>query len=593
MMKTGIFYLRTIWETDRKSIFMCIGFNLIKQLLNVFYGVYFLRLILVHIETDQDMGGVLWVLFMMLAINVIFHFGSQYYKTVYLPAFETKLQQRIYEQIADRASGIPYEQYNRPEFLDLYKRLLDNTAPNMIKILNSAGTMFGLLEAFVLILIYIVRIDWTAVILAIIPLFYSYGVGEKAAEYRLELDRELAGPARKKEYAKRVFYLPQYAKELKTTSVSGVVMQIFNAGADETIRLYKKLGKKIGVLNFVELIIGDVLVIMFPVAYVAVRILTGHMLLIGDFIGVAQSITTFGWDIKWFFDEIISIKSASLYIGEFREYSQNDQAFEKGNAGLEKRKDFTLSCRDVSYSYQGKSGEKCALHHINITINSGEIIAVVGENGAGKTTFTNILSNLLSCTNGQVLLNGADIETYAPEALQSFFGVVHQDYHLFPMSVRENICVNGSLSDDVIFKALKSMGLDQKIQDLDMQITREFSDDGLVLSGGEGQRLALARVVANQYPFVILDEPTSALDPLTERDINRSVIEAMADKDRTLLFISHKLSTTRLVDRILVFQDGTIIEEGNHKQLMEKKGHYYEMYTTQQSMYGWENSRAL
>ncbi len=246
---------------------------------------------------------------------------------------------------------------------------------------------------------------------------------------------------------------------------------------------------------------------------------------------------------------------------------------------------------NAAYSYQGAAEGKYALHDVNVTIHSGETIAVVGENGAGKTTFTNILSNLISCTSGKVMLNGIDIREYDSDDLQNFFGVVHQDFHLFPMSVRENISVKDSLSNNVIFQALKSMGLEQRIQDPDRQVTKEFSDDGLVLSGGESQRLALARVVANQYHFVILDEPTSALDPLTEREINQYVMKAMAGPNRTLLFIYHKLSTTRLVDRILVFKDGTIIEEGNHRQLMEKKGHYYEMYTTQQSMYEQDKAR--
>lgn len=585
-MKTFFGFLDTIKKVDRKSLLVCVAYNLIKQMMNVFYGVYFLRLILVHIETDRDMGAVLWVLAGMLAINMIFYFGDSHFKHVYAPAFEAKLQQSVYESIAERAASVAYEEYNRPEFLDLYRRLLDNTAPCMIKMWNSVGTIFGLAEAFVLILFYVIRVDWFAVLLSVVPLFYSYIVAAKAAKCRMELDRALALPGRKKEYAKRVFYLPQYAKELKTTAVSGILQKIYEEGAGEAIRLYRKFGKKTGFFNFIELIIGDVVIIMLPIAYVACRMLTGNFLLIGDFIGIAQSITTFGWDIKWFFDEIINMKSASLYIKEYQEYCRTYQIRSHKQTGPGKAGKFTVSCQNVAYAYPGGNGREYALHDINVTIHSGETIAVVGENGAGKTTFTHVLSRLFACTGGRVLLNGVDIGEYGEDELQEFFGVVYQDFHLFPMSVRENVCVNGSLGSDKVREAIRSMGLEERIRDLDMQVTKEFSDDGLVLSGGEEQRLALARVVANRYPFVILDEPTSALDPVTEREINQYVMEAMAGEDRTLLFISHKLSTTRLVDRILVFRDGTIIEEGNHSQLMEKRGHYYEMYTAQKSMYG-------
>ncbi len=307
-MKSIRLYLKMICEIDRKSVVVCILYHLIKQLLNVFYGVYFLRLILVHIETDQDMRAISGVLLFMMVINVIYYFGNQYFKTVYMPVFETRLQQRMDEIIAEKAASLPYDEYNCPDFLNLYKRLLDNTAPNMIKVLESVGTIFGLAEAFALIIFYIGRIDCFAIVLAVVPLFYSYVVGAKAAKYRMELNRELAAPARKKEYAKRVFYLPEYAKELKTTSVSGVVIKIFDEGANETIRFCRKFGKKIGLVNFIEMLIGDVLIIMLPIVYVMTRILIGHSLLIGDFIGIAQSITIFGWDIEWCFFEIKKIK---------------------------------------------------------------------------------------------------------------------------------------------------------------------------------------------------------------------------------------------------------------------------------------------
>lgn len=581
-------YFRTIFKIDKKSTFICIIYNLLKQLLNVFYGVYFLRLILVHVETDRNLTAVLWVLLGMLAINVAFHFGDQYFKNVYTPVFQTKLEQYLYETISDRAADVPYDQYCQPEFLNLYQRLLDNTAKNILQVWNSIGTLFGLVEAFVLIWFYIGKVDWFAIVLSVLPLFYSYVVGAKGAKYRHAFNQALTFPTRKKEYAKRVFYLPQYAKELRTTSVFQIVQSIYEAGVSETIAICRKFGKKIGFLNFVELLISDGLVIMLPIAYVVVRILTGHMLLIGDFIGIAQSITTFGWDLEWFFDELIAIKEASLYIREYQEYCETYQKTETGDRHLDCSNGFELSFVDVGYSYQKGTDAKRALHDVNVTIRNGEVIAVVGENGAGKTTFTNLLSGLFVGKEGEILLNGTEISQYTKADLTKFFGVIHQDFHLFPMSVRDNIRAGEELSEEEIQNAVNQLEVRKKIRNLDQSISREFADDGLVLSGGESQQLMLARIIANRYPFVILDEPTSALDPLTERKINRYVMQTLASPERTILFISHRLFTTQLADRILVFDKGTIVEEGNHCELMEKKGHYYEMYQLQQKLYGQE-----
>ena len=191
--------------------------------------------------------------------------------------------------------------------------------------------------------------------------------------------------------------------------------------------------------------------------------------------------------------------------------------------------------------------------------------------------------HLLSCTKGTINLCGQNIETFRHEQLKSFFGVILQDFNLYPISVRDNININGTINDSEIWNALDKVGLTDKVTNLNTRITREFSDDGLELSGGQQQKMALCRVIANHYPFVILDEPTSALDPLTEQEIYQLLAQTLSD--RTMLFISHRLATTQFVDRILVMKDGTIVETGSHNELMKKNGYYSYLYTLQENMY--------
>ena len=149
--------------------------------------------------------------------------------------------------------------------------------------------------------------------------------------------------------------------------------------------------------------------------------------------------------------------------------------------------------------------------------------------------------------------------------------------------------MGGGAGDGDIREAIEKVGLGARIPDIDAVIGKEIHGEGLVLSGGERQRLALARVIANPFPVVVLDEPTSALDALTERNMNRLILDALRDTGRTLLFISHKLSTTKLVDRILVFDGGRLVEEGDHAALMEKKGIYAKMYLEQTNLYKWQS----
>lgn len=452
--------------------------------------------------------------------------------------------------------------------------------------------MCGLIVALSMVAVYVVRVDIFAILLSIVPLLFSCFISEKSEIYQFKLNKITTLSERKKDYARRVFYLPQYAKELKMTSISREVQRIYDEGTGEKVFQYKKIGRRIALLRFIEWCIGDVFIIMMPVVYVAVRALMGASLMIGDFVGIAQSITYFSWDLEWFFNMIVEIKSASLYIGEYEEYKkkynpneESEKVLEQENCptGMDEQTPFSLVCNNVAYAYHGMPEEEYALHDINITIQQGEKVAIVGENGAGKTTLVYLLMHILSSTKGTIQLNGKDLNDFAPDQLKNFFGAVLQDFHLYPLSVRENICINGPLDDEVLWAAIRKVGLQNRISDLDSPLTREFSDEGLELSGGEQQRLALTRVIANNYPFIILDEPTSALDPITEQEIYQLLFQAVSDK--TLLFISHRLSTTRFVDRILVLKDGTIVEAGSHQELMEKNGYYHYLYTLQRNMY--------
>lgn len=585
MLNAILLSVKTAWEVDKVRVFYEIIYNICKQFFNVFYGVYFLRTILVYIENGRDLLSIFVILCFMLLVNVVFYLLNNYFKEVYLPRFEIKMNQHIYEKIVKCASTVPYDIYNQPVFLDKYKRILDNTVPNIQKILNSLGTMCGLILALIMVSIYVIQVDLFAILLSVFPLFYSYFISKKGKIYKFELNQETTRSNRKKDYARRVFYLPQYAKEIKMTSISKAVQDIYDEGVCENIRQYKKIGKKITLFCFIELCIGDVFIIMLPIVYVAIRMLTGSSLMIGDFIGIAQSITYFSWDLEWFFDMVLDIKAASLHIAEYEAYIEAHEYQEQKNP-INQSTDissFTLVCKDVAYAYPGSREDVYALHDINLSIRQGEKIAIVGENGAGKTTLVYLFMHMLSCTKGTICLNNKNMDEIATEQLKQFFGVVLQDFHLYPISVRENICVNGPLDDAVIWSAIYKMGLQNCIKDLDQRLTREFSDNGLELSGGQQQKLALTRVIANEYPCIILDEPTSALDPITERDIYQLLLQAVSDK--TLIFISHRLATTRFVDRILVVKDGTIIEEGNHQQLMKRKGYYHHLYSLQENMY--------
>jgi ATP-binding cassette subfamily B protein len=247
----------------------------------------------------------------------------------------------------------------------------------------------------------------------------------------------------------------------------------------------------------------------------------------------------------------------------------------------------TIEFRHVSFVYPG--AQRKVLDDVSLTIRPGETLVLVGLNGAGKTTLLKLLTRLYDPTEGEVTLNGKSAKDYRLSSWRALFGSVFQDFKLFSLSVKENVLnrLPRDGDDERVTEALKASGAWQKIETLEHGIestmTREFDDEGVNLSIGEQQKVSLARIFAEKTPFVVLDEPSSALDPIAEHKMFENMIEAT--EGRSVIFISHRLSSAVLADRVYMMEDGEIIEEGTHRELMEQNGKYAEMFRLQAKNY--------
>ncbi len=247
-----------------------------------------------------------------------------------------------------------------------------------------------------------------------------------------------------------------------------------------------------------------------------------------------------------------------------------------------------IEFRDVSFHYPGI--DRNVINHVDLTIHAGETIVIVGLNGAGKTTLIKLLTRLYDPTEGMILLDGHDIREYDLKELYDLFGIVFQDYGKYAVSVRDNIAfgeVNSEITDDRIAGAAAASNATDFINALpdkfNTPLMRYFEDNGIELSIGQWQKLAIARAFYSKSDILILDEPTASLDPMAEQEIFNQFDELRSDK--TSIFVSHRLSSATTADRIIVLQDGRIVESGNHSQLMNRKGEYYTLFSTQAKRY--------
>lgn len=278
----------------------------------------------------------------------------------------------------------------------------------------------------------------------------------------------------------------------------------------------------------------------------------------------------------------------SWYLNDYRrclDYGENERK-NSGSRHIDIPKNVEIEFRDVSFKYP--KTDRMILEHVNITVRQGETLSIVGVNGAGKTTFVRLLCRFYEPTAGEIFVNGIPAKDIALEDYYKLIGVVFQDFSLFSFTVAENIAMDTEPDTEKLDDAIVKCGLTERIKTLprgvDTYIYKEFDPDGIELSGGEGQKVAIARAVYRDAPIIIFDEPTSALDPIAEYNIYRNFHELANGK--TAIYISHRLSSTRFTDKIAVFANGTVSEYGTHDELMQTDdGIYRKMFSMQAEYY--------
>lgn len=245
---------------------------------------------------------------------------------------------------------------------------------------------------------------------------------------------------------------------------------------------------------------------------------------------------------------------------------------------------YEVELRDASFAYDHSA---FSLNHIDLTIAAGEKLAIVGENGAGKSTLVKLMLRLYDLSAGEILINGTSIRDYDVYSLRRRIGVAFQQPNVYAMTYAENLSLYGEFADDEISDINRKLGLERVFSKndagYDAELTREFDEKGIMLSAGETQKIAIARIMRGDFGLLILDEPSSALDPLSEYQMTKLLLSE-ANKTTTVM-IAHRLSTIRDADKIALIDEGRVKEYGNHDELMSLRGTYYEMFTKQAENY--------
>ena len=544
--------------------------------------------VLNQIQASASIREIFPVVGLLSLLSFACHLVNILLKNCYFPRSDLKIQSHLMKLTFRKAREADLECYENAEYYESHIRALNALKSRPRMALDSLEMLFGALFGFFALSGLALSLDVSMLLFVGLQILANFVFARKENEERRAYEVELAEANRQADYVRRVHYMPEYAKELRTTDISEVLFKRFIAATQKGIRVIEKHGFKCAVYRlFVDAVctrMGYYLVILF----VAFRILALKNMMIGDGLMVVMAMFSVTEALLDQENSFFQLHEHAMYIGDLRAFWEYEPKIREEEAGAVPTMPVEeLRVENLSFSYFG-SGRK-VIDDISFTIKGGQTAAIVGHNGAGKSTLVKLLMRLYEPTSGSIYLNGRKINEYRLSAYRNCFSTVFQDFKVFSLTVGENILMRRTAEGDtaLLTESLRESGLLDQVssfpQGFDTQMTREFDENGVSLSGGQNQKIALSRLYAKDAPIAILDEPSSALDPIAEYELFENMKRIC--KGRTVIFISHRLSSAISADVIFMMEQGKIIERGDHESLMRQNGKYAEMFRKQAENY--------
>lgn len=502
---------------------------------------------------------------------------------------QPKIKRALKQMLYMKAKEIDLECYDDPEFYNNYVLAVSEIENQTERIFAVIANLFTGLTSIVLSGAFFIGNDVFSFIFVVVSFAASLASGKALARLEFKIRNEKNPDERKLGYVNRVFYMNDYAKEVRlNTEVSGLLLKDFDETNDRLLEIERRNAGRRFWLRFLKNYVSNNFIIdVVYMIYLVYSAAVLHRISYSNVAVMRGTANRMKNRMRQFADVYPKMQEISMYVGKIQKFLDIEPKIVSTADRKVPQNPTKIELRGVSFGY-GKS-DGYVLKNINMKIEPNSKIAIVGYNGAGKTTLIKLIMRLYDPDEGEILLDGVNIKEYDLEEYRSMIGTVFQDFKLFAATVKENVLLdfaeNGS--DSEVEMAIDKSGFAERLASLpnglDTNLTTEFEDDGVNLSGGEAQKLAIARVFYKKASLIILDEPSSALDPIAEYHLNRSMLTAAENK--SVAFISHRLSTTRIADRIYMLENGRIIEEGTHSGLLALGGEYAQMWRVQAGQY--------
>lgn len=580
-----MYMLKILWQGSRGYVI----YTFIKEFNeNVFwtvFSVYLTEWIYVAIEKKTPFTVLASFVGAMCIGHICIHITAaihQLCEKQFLP----KMYQSFYKRVIRKSVSMDYTEFEKPDFYDKYTRALNECQLRGSNILYFSAYLVAGIASMIAATIIVADVDPLLLTFIVPMVAISLYFGKKTGDLYYKLDFSNTRDGRIGGYAKRVFYEKKYAGELRLFSIGRLLLSRHEHAYGEMQKRTREIRKKLTVYESLKWILHIILSAVLPYLYIAFVLNKGNAPT-AAYIAMIPALSTLSWRTADAVEQVVALAKESAFVTNLREFLAYEP--KSDSASLVKAESLSdIEIKDMGFTYDG--AEKPTLHNVNMTIRKGEKIAIVGHNGAGKTTLVKLIMGLYKATEGEIRVSGENINGYEPKSYHSRFGTVFQDLQVFALPLSHNVLMRKPKNDEerrLVEESLRKAQFGDKLDTLekgiDTMVTKEFDENGMGLSGGEAQKIAIARVFARKPDIVILDEPSSALDPIAEYRLNKSMLDNA--ENQAVILISHRLSTTKDADRIILLENGSIAERGTHTELLAKGGTYAEMWNVQAEKY--------
>ncbi len=587
-VQNNFFALRLVWKMCPGPVVHMAIARLLYYFGWLFYSAFFMRYVINALQTGETFKAIMIFIGITVAVFASMALYNSFIQGYVAPVANASLNKQLYQKLFKKARNVELECFENSDFYDKYTLAMKNADTNLY---NTVDQLFGLLFGFIASIcafIFMFKVDSFSVAFILLPIIGNFYFRILNSRIDYQRNKEMAPHNRRIDYINRIMYLKDYAKEIRLTNIFNLLKRQYTEAITGVADVTKKFVLKSAFLHWFYVMFTFTFIFEGLLIYGAYRTLVSNTMTLPQLAVLTSMMVSTTWILIGFTDSVTASFKNGLFVDYLKTFLEYEEKIPEDYDGADPGKTIdSIEFRNVSFAYK----DTPVLSNLNMKFEGGKTYALVGHNGAGKSTIIKLLLRFYDPTQGEILLNGHNIKEYNLQKYRALFATAFQDNKMFSMTVADNVTLGENIAPEereaIVTEALKLSGVYDKVMSLpkgiNTTLTREFDDEGAVLSGGEFQKIVVSRAFARRCPIKVFDEPSSALDPIAEYQLFDNILKAC--RENTLLFISHRLSSVQNADHVFLLEHGEVKEEGSHRELIERHGLYADMYQKQAENY--------